>query len=109
MKYESTLESKFSLILRAYGQDLPAYEREYKGIPGRRYSFDFAYPNQKLAIELEGGVYNQGRHTRGAGYEGDCRKYNLMTLHGWRLLRFTSGMLDSEPEQCIDMVRKALT
>lgn len=57
--------------------------------------FDFAYPDLKLAIECEGGTWANGRHSRGAGYEGDCRKYNAAILHGWRVLRFTSGMIAS--------------
>ena len=57
--------------------------------------FDLAYPDRKIAIECEGGTWSNGRHTRGKGYEGDCRKYNRAIELGWRVYRFTSGMVDS--------------
>lgn len=52
--------------------------------------FDFAFKHQKLAVEVEGGTFTGGRHTRGKGFESDCDKYNAATLGGWRILRFTA-------------------
>jgi len=46
-----------------------------------------------LAIEIEGGIWSRGRHTRGKGYHQDCEKYNEATILGWRILRFTPGEL----------------
>lgn len=74
---------------------LPAPEKEYLFARPRRYRFDYAWVEQRIAVEVEGAVYARGRHTRGDGYTGDCRKYNLATLLGWRLLRFTTGMIES--------------
>lgn len=54
----------------------------------RKYKFDFAIISHKIAIEFEGGVFTNGRHTRGVGYLNDMEKYNLATVHGWRLLRY---------------------
>jgi hypothetical protein len=42
-----------------------------------------------IAMEIEGGVWITGRHTRGAGYSRDMQKYNLAGLHGWKVYRFT--------------------
>jgi len=64
-------------------------ELEYRFHPVRRFRFDLAYPSTKLAIEIEGGIFTGGRHTRGAGYRRDMGKYNLATLMGWRVLRYT--------------------
>ena len=61
---------------------------ELRFAPPRRWRFDVAIPSHKIAIELEGGVFTGGRHTRGAGYLNDIEKYNAATLHGWRLLRY---------------------
>lgn len=63
--------------------------REYKFLRDRRFRFDAALPAHKIAIEFEGGVYNNGRHVRGAGYTRDCKKYTLAAMEGWMLLRFT--------------------
>lgn len=72
---------------------LPAPEREYRFAPPRRYRADFAYPDRMLLIEVEGGVWTRGRHTRGKGYQDDCYKYNLATIMGFRVLRFTGEMV----------------
>lgn len=68
---------------------------EYKFHPVRKWRFDFAYPERKIAIECEGAVWTQGRHTRGGGYQKDCEKYNAATILGWRVLRYSQGTLDS--------------
>lgn len=65
-------------------------EREYRFIKDRRFRFDVALPDHKIAIEFEGGVYSGGRHTRSTGYINDVKKYNLATMHGWKLLRYTT-------------------
>ena len=72
---------------------LPTPEREYRFAPPRRYRADFAYPEKMLLIEVEGGVWTQGRHSRGAGFTNDCGKYNLAAKLGYRVLRFTSNMI----------------
>jgi very-short-patch-repair endonuclease len=68
---------------------LPAPESEYRFHPSRRWRFDYAVPDKSVAIEVEGGAWISGRHTRGAGYVADLEKYNTATVMGWRVLRFT--------------------
>lgn len=67
-------------------------EREYRFIKDRRFRFDVALPDHRIAIEFEGGVFTSGRHTRGKGYVNDSKKYNLATMHGWKLLRYTTDI-----------------
>jgi very-short-patch-repair endonuclease len=68
---------------------LPTPVTEHRFHPVRRWRFDLAWPEAKLAVEVEGGVYVQGRHSRGAGMEADCEKYNEAANRGWRVLRVT--------------------
>ena len=89
----SDLEETFLLHIKAEG--LPEPEREYRFHPVRRWRFDFAWLDVKLAVEIEGGVYSGGRHTRGAGFENDAEKYNEAGLFGWTVLRFTKSGIDS--------------
>ena len=91
MASKSTGEAMFLNQLKAY--KMPEPEEEYRFHPVRRWRFDFAWPDQKVAVEIEGGVYNGGRHTRGKGFEGDCIKYNTAQLMGWTVLRFTTGQV----------------
>jgi len=69
-------------------------EREYRFDPVRKWRFDFALLEERIAIEVEGGTWQGGRHTRGTGFEADCEKYNSAVLQGWRLLRFTPKMIE---------------
>lgn len=61
--------------------------KEYRFHPTRRWRFDYAIPEHKIALEVEGGVWTQGRHTRPQGFLGDVAKYNAATVMGWRVLR----------------------
>jgi very-short-patch-repair endonuclease len=64
--------------------------------PGRRWRADFAWPEHGLIVEVEGGTWlpGGGRHNRGRGFEDDCRKYLAAFLLGFRLIRFTTAMVD---------------
>jgi very-short-patch-repair endonuclease len=88
---ESPLERKFMALWRELNG--PPLEREYKFCDTRCWRADFAYLPGKLLIEIEGGTWGGGRHTRGKGYQADCEKYNHATLAGWRVIRFTGSML----------------
>jgi len=101
----SHLEEQFALVWRAAGGR--SFVAEYRFAPSRRWRFDCAWPSQRVAVELEGGVYNQGRHTRGAGYAADCEKYNTAALLGWVVLRFTARALD-DPDAVVRQVQAAL-
>lgn len=61
--------------------------KEFQFHPTRRWRFDYAIPSHKIALEVEGGVFSKGRHTRGAGFIGDIEKYNEATRLGWRVVR----------------------
>lgn len=63
--------------------------KEYKFHPKRRWRFDYAIPDHKIALEVEGGVWTGGRHIRAQGFLGDMEKYNTATLMGWRVFRTT--------------------
>ena len=74
---------------------LPRPEREWKFEVKRRWRFDYAWPEKMVALEVEGGVWTGGRHTRGAGFVRDMEKYNRAAVLGWRLLRVTPDKLVS--------------
>jgi hypothetical protein len=62
-------------------------ETEFSFHPTRKWKFDFAFPDIMLALEIEGSVWNNGRHTRGSGFIKDIDKYNEATMMGWKVLR----------------------
>lgn len=75
------------------------FKEELRFYDQRQWRFDFAFPEKKLAVEVEGGIHlsgrRQGRHTRGAGFEDDCQKYNVATILGWRVMRVTPGQIQA--------------
>lgn len=90
---KSQLEENLLYQIRMCGLPDPYQEVVFRDT--RRWRFDMAWPNQMLAVEVEGGTWVQGRHNRGGGMERDCQKYNAALLLGWRVLRFTGGMVES--------------
>jgi very-short-patch-repair endonuclease len=90
-KAPSEGEETFMRDCRALAYGPPA--RQYIFHPGRKWAFDFAFPGRLLAVEIEGGTWSHGRHTRGVGFAADCAKYNAAALDGWRVLRYTTEMV----------------
>lgn len=72
---------------------LPEPTREHRFCEDRRWRFDFAWPAQKVALEVQGGNWINGRHTRGQGYEQDCEKFSTAAILGWRVLQVTTAMV----------------
>ena len=68
-------------------------EREYVFAQPRRWRFDFAFPDAKVSVEIEGGTWTGGRHSRGGGMAGDMLKYNTAVIMGWKILRYTPQMV----------------
>jgi len=66
---------------------LPKPQQEYRFLIDRKWRFDFAWPEKKVAMEIDGGVMNQGRHNRSSGFILDAEKYNKAVEHGWRVVK----------------------
>lgn len=67
------------------------HKREQKLIPGRKFSTDILIG--RLAIEVDGGTWTVGRHSRGAGIDSDCEKQNLLVALGYRPMRVTGNQV----------------
>ncbi len=80
--------------------------KEYKFHPNRRWRFDYALPELKLAIEVEGAVWTNGRHTIGSGFIKDMEKYNTAASMGWTILRVTPD--EKLTAKTVDLLRKTL-
>lgn len=87
----SSIEEALAYQIRV--MKLPEPVREHRFHPVRKWRFDFAFLEHKVAAECEGAIYVNGRHTRGAGFELDCEKYNAATSLGWRVFKFTPSMV----------------
>lgn len=86
---------------------LPKPESEHRFAPPRKWRFDYAWPSCKVALEIEGGAWIQGRHTRGAGYVKDMAKYSEAAILGWRILRVTPQQVQNG--EALTLVERALS
>lgn len=82
---DAAINGAFAQFVAAHG--LPAPIPEYRFHPTRRWRFDYAWPDCKFAMEVEGGVYVGGRHSRGFGFEKDLEKYEAALELGWIVYR----------------------
>ena len=92
-KGPSALEKRFArLWSEAGGGELVP---EFRFHPTRRWRADFAHHESRTLIEIEGGAFG-GRHTRPAGFVGDCEKYFAAYLDGWSVVRLCAPQLTPE-------------
>jgi len=94
-------------ICAANGGEL-LFAREF----GRIWRTDYLFINDalgvKLAVEIEGGTWDNGAHNRGSGYLKNIQKYNAYSLLGYTLLRFTAIQAKTEPITCAKWVKCVL-
>jgi len=98
-------EELFLTHLIGYGLPLPT--RQFQFDPERRWRSDFAWPDMKIIVEIEGGVFIKGGHVRGLGYEKNCEKYNRATELGYRVYRYSTGMV--KRGEAISQIAKVLS
>ena len=115
----SKLESQLALQMRAV--KLPEPEHEYRfaamatggtgtGVRQRikasgmkDWRMDFCWPDLMLAIEVEGGGWTNGRHTRGSGFEADIKKYSEAMRLGYTVYRCDGRLIkNGEAVQVIE-------
>jgi len=81
----SRLEERFLMLWKHV--KAPDLEREYRFHHERRWRADFAHVEARVLIEIEGGIWVNGRHNRAAGFNADLEKYLEAGLLGWRVFR----------------------
>ncbi|NQZ74650.1 MAG: DUF559 domain-containing protein [Ekhidna sp.] len=102
MAYRRLKKSDIPWLLKTTGL---FFEKEVLGIPDRKFRFDFACKDYKIAIEYDGIISAKSRHTSVKGFTTDCEKTNLAQVHGWIVLRYTALNLSSIIEQ-IELAKK---
>jgi very-short-patch-repair endonuclease len=97
----------FNELWRALApHDLPGPVPECSFHPTRRWRFDWCFPAERVAIEIDGGQWRAGggRHNT----DGDRLKLNTAAALGWRVLRFSHTALEADPAGCVELVAGAL-
>ncbi len=108
IKQKRGLENAFAATWKYMVQDgKPTYVREYKFAKkemDREWRFDFAFVEQRVGIEIDGGTHRGGRHVRGKGYQSDCNKLNAAVCLNWAVLRYTSDDIMNRGADVIEQV-----
>ncbi len=105
-KAQATLTSpKSAYNVPALFLGIPAF-REWEFHPVRKWRMDWAFPEAKLALEIEGGQWVNGRHNRAAGQIADLAKYSEAAILGWRIVYATPAEVKNGT--ALDRVRRAL-
>ncbi|MFW2078837.1 hypothetical protein ACG94X_14170 [Acinetobacter sp. ULE_I010] len=91
-KVESIGESLLATQLKALKIE---FEQEFKFHPKRKWRADFHIVGKQILVEVEGGIWSGGRHTRGKGYIGDMEKYNSATALGYSVYRYSTEQVKS--------------
>lgn len=84
-----TKGQRYDMFYQLLRQLSPQWTEEYRFHPERKWRMDFARPDIRLAIEVDGGVWTGGRHSGGAGQVADMEKGNAAVMLGWQTLHFT--------------------
>lgn len=87
--YPDTLAAQCAMV----GLNRP--RREARFHPSRLWRFDLSWPELHVAVEVDGAIWSQGRHTRGSGWVKDAEKLNEAAILGWRVLHVTPQQVDS--------------
>ncbi|MDV2441685.1 hypothetical protein QR665_19840 [Acinetobacter gerneri] len=89
---ESEGEARLLQQLKTYKIE---YVKEFQFNSGRKWRADFHLIGTKILIEVEGGIWSNGRHTRGKGYIADMEKYNSATALGYSVYRYSTEQVKS--------------
>ncbi len=98
------LRHAFMLLWDSQPSDRPEPHTEYRFHPERKWRFDLAWPVQRVAVELDGGIFTGGGHNRGRQFAGNAEKHNAAVMLGWKLLRYTTVDIRERPVQMIEQV-----
>ena len=74
---------------------VPEPVSEFRFHASRKWRIDWAWPAYKIGLEVDGGIWHNGRHTRGAGWLKDSEKLNAAAIAGFRMLRTTPQQMAS--------------
>lgn len=105
---DAGVDSEPELILanRLERAGLPPGVPQFRFVPGRQHRFDRAWPEQMIAVEVQGGVWSDNGHGRKSMVVKDCAKLSMAAALGWRVLPLTTDMI--EDGQAVALIAQAL-
>lgn len=101
---DSALERRFRGALLA--TDLPKPAEHYDVVDGGRHlaELDFAYPDARLGIQLQGASV----HRRYSKWQRDQEQLSELAAAGWRVIQITWAQLDADQSAVLDRIARGL-
>lgn len=90
----SNLEIKFKFLWDTHYPKLLYIEEAKNIVPNRRFKFDFAFFDAKVAVEISGQIWQKGGHSSGKGLLRDYEKLNLAQAYGWIVFQLADEMIN---------------
>ena len=84
---QPSLSERVEVAIRNAG--LPEPVKEFRFHSKRKWRFDYAWPDHRLALECDG----NGRHNTVAGMANDDEKLNEAIILGWAILRVNAKLV----------------
>lgn len=78
-----------TLAYQCIADNLLGFIQNYIFLANRKFELDFAWPDYRVGVEINGGVWSKGAHGRPLAILRDMEKSNLLVLSGWKVLRYT--------------------
>lgn len=102
---ESALETMFATLIRRSRLPIPIAQYVVGDDEGRAVArVDFAYPDRRLAVELDGYRYHHGRRI----WQRDIHRRSALAAMGWRVMHFSYDDVKSQPDGVVLALRRAL-
>jgi very-short-patch-repair endonuclease len=98
---DGLLEPRMARLLRSHGLPEAVFQHPVREARAR---VDFAYPQERLAIEVDGYEVHGTPRAMAADHE----RHNRLVAAGWTVLRFTWHQVVREPARVAASVRSAL-
>ncbi len=87
---KSEYEEIFAWQIKQAGLPAPVRQYPFAKCVSRLYKADFAFVDERLIVEINGGGWVGGRHNTGAGYEADLERTAIATALGWKVMGFST-------------------
>jgi very-short-patch-repair endonuclease len=100
----SVLENKFRLLWSTISKTELVEEHRFHDT--RKWRLDFAHIEAKVGIEIQGGIWNGGRHGRGYGIAQDNEKSNEAIFCGWVIIKLAGNQITTETlEKIVTLIK----
>lgn len=104
---QAVVDYKVALVEQIKNAGLQGLTAEHQFMTTRKFRYDFAFVEHKVAIDYEGGIFAaEASHSSISGILRDIEKHTEAQLHGWIVIRCTAKTVENG--QALRFIKRAL-